>query len=65
MPPGAEPRGARALGEALVHNQVLTYLDISENELRDEGISFITQHLRRNVSRVGRRPRVIIVSDSL
>ena len=49
-PPGSEPRGARALGEALVHNQVLTYLDISENELRDEGISFITRQLHSNVS---------------
>lgn len=49
-PPGSRLLGAKALGDALLHHQTLTELDVSATSLRDRGCVHLVRGLTGNVS---------------
>ena len=49
-PPGSAPLGAKALGDALLHHQTLTELDVSGTGLRNGGCAHLVRGLTGNVS---------------
>lgn len=49
-PPGSAPLGAKALGDALLHHQTLTELDVSGTGLRNSGCAHLVRGLTGNVS---------------
>ena len=49
-PPGSTLIGAIALGDALLHHQTLTELDVSFTDLRDRGCAHLVRGLKGNVS---------------
>lgn len=49
-PPGSELLGAKALGDALLHHQTLTVLDVSFTSLYDRGCAHLVRGLKGNVS---------------
>lgn len=49
-PPGSVLLGAKALGNALIHHQTLTEVDVSRTGLRDRGCAHLVRGLKDNVS---------------